>query len=99
MFDGFVDRRLEGHQTKSDMILKPDLTETWIDPFSASPIDDHSIATSSSLRPGDWYSRDPRTTAKRAEAYLKSTGIGDSPSMSAPEAEFFMFDDVRFEDG
>jgi glutamine synthetase len=82
---------------ESDMILKPDLSETWIDPFSASPM---LIINCDIVEPstGDWYSRDPRTTAKRAEAYLKSTGIGDTVYVG-PEAEFFMFDDVRFEDG
>jgi len=82
---------------ESDMILKPDLSETWIDPFSATPM---LIINCDIVEPstGDWYSRDPRTTAKRAEAYLKSTGIGDTVYVG-PEAEFFMFDDVRFEDG
>jgi glutamine synthetase len=82
---------------ESDMILKPDLSETWVDPFSATPM---LIINCDIVEPstGDWYARDPRTTAKRAEAYLKSTGIGDTVYVG-PEAEFFMFDDVRFEDG
>ena len=82
---------------ESDMILKPDLSETWIDPFSATPM---MIINCDIVEPstGDWYARDPRSTAKRAEGYLKSTGLGDTVYVG-PEAEFFMFDDVRFEDG
>ncbi|GGD57038.1 type I glutamate--ammonia ligase [Erythrobacter arachoides] len=81
---------------ESDMILKPDLEEVWIDPFSATPM---MIVNCDIVEPssGEGYSRDPRTTAKRAEAYLKTTGIGDTVYVG-PEAEFFMFDDVRFED-
>ena len=82
---------------ESDMILKPDLDRVYIDPFSAEPM---MILFCDIVEPstGDWYSRDPRTTAKRSENYLKSTGIGDTIYVG-PEAEFFMFDDVRFEDG
>ena len=78
---------------ESDMILKPDLERTYIDPFSATPM---MILFCDIVEPstGDWYARDPRTTAKRAENYLKSTGIGDTIYVG-PEAEFFMFDDVR----
>ena len=82
---------------ESDMILKPDLDAVYIDPFSATPM--VSIFCNI-IEPSDGqlYGRDPRSTATRAEAYLKSTGIGDTIYVG-PEPEFFMFDDVRFEDG
>ncbi|RPF72037.1 type I glutamate--ammonia ligase [Aurantiacibacter spongiae] len=82
---------------ESDMILKPDLDAAYIDPFSATPM---MVLCCDIVEPstGEGYNRDPRSTAKRAEAYLKSTGIGDTVYVG-PEAEFFMFDDVRFEDG
>jgi glutamine synthetase len=80
---------------ESDMILKPDLDAVYVDPFSATPM---LILFCDIVEPstGELYSRDPRSTAKRAEAYLKNTGIGDTIYVG-PEAEFFMFDDVRFE--
>ncbi len=80
---------------ESDMILKPDLDAVYIDPFSATPM---MILFCDIVEPstGELYARDPRSTAKRAEAYLKSTGIGDTVYVG-PEAEFFMFDDVRFD--
>ena len=82
---------------ESDMILKPDLDAVYVDPFSATPM---MIMFCDIVEPstGELYGRDPRSTAKRAEAYLKATGIGDTVYVG-PEAEFFMFDDVRFEDG
>ncbi len=96
MFDG---SSIAGWKTinESDMILKPDLDAVYTDPFSATPM---TIVFCDIVEPstGELYSRDPRSTAKRAEAYLKSTGIGDTVYVG-PEAEFFMFDDVRFEDG
>jgi len=80
---------------ESDMILKPDLDAAYVDPFSATPM---MILFCDIVEPstGELYTRDPRSTAKRAEAYLKNTGIGDTVYVG-PEAEFFMFDDVRFE--
>jgi glutamine synthetase len=80
---------------ESDMILQPDLDAFYIDPFSATPM---AILFCDVVEPstGELYARDPRSTAKRAEAYLKTTGIGDTVYIG-PEAEFFMFDDVRFE--
>jgi glutamine synthetase len=94
MFDG---SSIEGWKAinESDMILKPDLDAVWIDPFSATPM---LILVCDIVEPstGELYSRDPRSTAKRSEAYLKTLGIGDTVYVG-PEAEFFMFDDVRFE--
>jgi glutamine synthetase len=79
---------------ESDMSLVPDLSTAVMDPFAAQPqlilfCDINEPAT------GQPYDRDPRSTAKKAEAYLKSSGIGDTVFVG-PEAEFFVFDDVRF---
>lgn len=96
MFDG---SSIEGWKTinESDMILKPDLDAFYIDPFSASPM---LILICDIVEPatGEFYSRDPRSTAKRAEAYVKTLGLGDTVYIG-PEAEFFLFDDVRFDSG
>jgi len=79
---------------ESDMTLMPDLATAVMDPFAAQPllILFCDIADPTTGQP---YDRDPRSTAKKAEAYLKSTGIGDT-AFFGPEAEFFVFDDVRF---
>ena len=79
---------------ESDMNLKPDLTTAVMDPFAAQP---QLILFCNVLEPstGEPYNRDPRSTAVKAEAYLQSTGIGDT-AIFGPEAEFFVFDDVRF---
>ncbi|MGE3692267.1 MAG: type I glutamate--ammonia ligase [Novosphingobium sp.] len=81
---------------ESDMILKPDLDAVYIDPFSATPM---MILFCDIVEPstGDLYARDPRSTAKRAEAYVKAGGFGDTIYVG-PEAEFFLFDDVKFYD-
>jgi glutamine synthetase len=80
---------------ESDMALKPDLSTAMLDPFSAQP---QLILVCDVYEPstGQAYVRDPRSCARRAETYLKSTGIGDT-AYFGPEAEFFVFDDVRFD--
>jgi len=78
----------------SDMKLIPDTTSAYPDPFYA----EKTIAIHCSIvepDTGEAYARDPRGTAEKAEAYLKASGIGDVAYMG-PEAEFFLFDDVRF---
>jgi glutamine synthetase len=79
---------------ESDMTLMPDPDSAVIDPFFAQT----TLAIFCDvLEPltGQPYNRDPRSTAKKAEAHLKSSGIGDT-AYFGPEAEFFVFDDVRF---
>jgi glutamine synthetase len=78
----------------SDMTLMPDPPTAHIDPFFAQTT---MAIFCDVLEPstGEMYERDPRSIAKRAEAYLKQTGHGDT-AVFGPEAEFFIFDDVRF---
>jgi len=80
---------------ESDMALVPDATTAVMDPFAAQPA---MILFCDVMEPttGQDYGRDPRSLAKRAEAYLSSTGVGDT-AYFGPEAEFFVFDDVRFD--
>jgi glutamine synthetase len=80
---------------ESDMILQPDCDTAVLDPFAAQT---SLIIFCDVLEPmtGQSYTRDPRSVAKNAESYLKSTGIGDTVFVG-PEAEFFVFDDVRYE--
>jgi len=80
---------------ESDMILMPDASTAVMDPFTdqKSMILFCSIVEPSTGQP---YSRDPRSAAQRAEAYVKSSGVGDTVFIG-PEAEFFVFDDVRFD--
>ena len=80
---------------ESDMALIPDATTAVMDPFAAQPA---MIMFCDVMEPttGQAYNRDPRSVAKKAETYLKSTDIGDA-AYFGPEAEFFVFDDVRFD--
>jgi glutamine synthetase len=79
---------------ESDMTLMPDPEAAAIDPFFAQT----TLAVFCDILDpgsGEAYNRDPRTTAKKALAHLQSLGIGDT-AYFGPEAEFFIFDDVRF---
>ncbi len=82
---------------ESDMILMPDPATAVMDPFSAKP---QMILICDIIEPstGQFYSRDPRATAKLAAAYVASSGVGDTVLVGA-EAEFFIFDSVKFGTG
>ena len=79
---------------ESDMNLMPDPETAFIDPFFAETT---LVIVCDVLEPttGEPYNRDPRGMAKKAVSYMKSTGVGDAVNFG-PEAEFFVFDDVRF---
>jgi glutamine synthetase len=93
MFDG---SSIEGWKSinESDMILMPDPTTAVVDPFMQ---DVTVILRCDVVEPtsGEGYDRDPRSTAKRAEAYMASAGIGDT-AYFGPENEFFLFDAVHY---
>ena len=94
--NGFDGSSIRGFQQihESDMILLPDPSTAVIDPFRQHKTLNLNcfVHDPLTLEP---YSRDPRYVAKKAEAYVKTTGIADT-SYFGPEAEFFIFDDVRF---
>ena len=93
MFDGSSIAGWKGIEA-SDMKLMPDTESVYMDPFFAEKT---LCIHCSIVEPdtGEAYERDPRGTAEKAEAYLKSSGIGDT-AFFGPEAEFFLFDDVRY---
>ena len=94
---GFDGSSIRGWQPihASDMLVIPDPSTAKMDPFYEAPtlVLICDIADPVTREP---YTRDPRNIVKKADAYLKSTGIGDMAYIG-PEAEFFIFDDIRFE--
>ncbi len=94
MFDGSSVRGFQQIH-ESDMKLLPDPTSAYIDEFRAAKTLVINFFVHDPLT-GEAYSRDPRNIARKAQEYLKSTGIADT-AFFAPEAEFYVFDDVRFE--
>ena len=93
MFDGSSIAGWKGIEA-SDMILMPDDSTAVLDPFTEEPT---LIIICDIIEPATMqrYDRDPRSIARLAEEYLKSTGIGDT-AFFGPEPEFFIFDEVKF---
>lgn len=94
LFDG---SSIRGFQSihESDLQLIPDVSTAYIDPFRA----ERTLVMVFDIfnpRNGEVYGRDPRQVAKKAEKYLASTGVADTAYFAA-EAEFYIFDDVRYE--
>src|SRR5437773_8221137 len=94
---GFDGSSIRGFQTinESDMLLFPDPNTAMLDPFSALP----TLSLICDIRDpltGEEYTRDPRYVARKAEKYLRSTGIADT-SYWGPEIEFYIFDNIRFD--
>ncbi len=94
---GFDGSSIRGFKAinESDMLLIPDPDTAILDPFTEFPTMSIICNVRDPLT-GEGYGRDPRAVAQRAEAHLKSTGIGDA-SYWGPEAEFFILDQVRFD--
>ena len=94
---GFDGSSIRGWQAinNSDMLVMPDPATAMMDPF----MNDSTLSLLCNIVDPitkELYSKDPRNVAQKAEAYLKSTGIGDT-AYFGPEAEFFIFDDVRYQ--
>src|SRR3712207_396522 len=92
-FDGSSIRGVQASH-ESDMSLFPDPTTAYLDPFRSKK----TLVVNFFIhdpRTGEAYSGDPRNIARKAQAYLQSTGIGDT-AYFAPEAEFYVFDSVPF---
>ena len=96
---GFDGSSVRGFQAieNSDMIVIPDVTTAYIDPFFS----EKTIVFYCDIKDPitkESYTRDPRNIAKKAEEYLKTSGIGDT-AFFGPEAEFFIFNDVKYDSG
>ena len=94
---GFDGSSMRGWQAinESDMLVMPQAETAFLDPFTTLP----TLAMICNIQDpitGEDYTRDPRNIARKAVNYLRSTGIADT-AFFGPEAEFFIFDDVRFE--
>jgi glutamine synthetase len=94
---GFDGSSIRGWQAinNSDMLVIPDSSTTVMDPFTKIPTVS-MICNIVDPITKEKYSRDPRNIAQKAEAYLKSTGIGDT-AYFGPEAEFFIFDNIQYD--
>jgi len=94
---GFDGSSIRGFQAinESDMLLLPDASSAFLDPFRKHKTLNVNFFIHDPIT-REAYSRDPRNVAKKAEAYLASSGIADTVYFG-PEAEFYVFDDVRFE--
>jgi glutamine synthetase len=94
-FDGSSITGFRGIE-QSDMVMMPDVGSAFVDPFTAHPT---LVLLCDIYTPdGERYDRDPRGIAVKAEQYLQTTGVGTA-AFFAPESEFFIFDDVRYESG
>src|SRR5436853_5288453 len=94
---GFDGSSIRGFQVinESDMLVFPDPSTAFVDPALKIP----TLSIICDIRDpitGQPYSRDPRYIARKAEAYLKDSGIADT-AYFGPEAEFFIFNDIRFD--
>jgi glutamine synthetase len=93
-FDGSSIRGFQEIQ-ESDMLLVPDASTAYVDPFTKHPTLNLHCFVKDPVT-GETYTRDPRFIARKAELYLKQTGIADT-SFWGPECEFYIFDSVRFD--
>ncbi|MVO99007.1 type I glutamate--ammonia ligase [Paenibacillus lutrae] len=92
-FDGSSIQGFRGIE-ESDMVMMPDTESVYVDPFTAHPT--LIVMCNIHTPDGERYERDPRSIAHKAEEFLQTAGVGTT-AFFAPESEFFIFDDVRYE--